>query len=217
MGFPEASARWPWLLFGLLLASIAATMAGIVWRATLGQSLALLTVLVLQDQHRFQSWVDQFLIVGGLLATLSRVQGVVFARRWLIALYCHSGLSKLDVSFCRELGLTLLTTAVHLFDLLVANPGSGPWLRLDLTGWSREARGVPVYPQGRACNGLAEGIAARYGGRLLIWVVQLGRADRWTGRRTSVESLGLEAIRRPGDRYQLNAHPAEASRPKPWE
>ncbi len=71
-------------------------------------------------------------------------------------------------------------------DSVVAHPGSGPWLRLDLTGWRREARGVPVYPQGRACNGLAEGIVARYGGRLLIRVVQRGRTDRWTGRRTSV-------------------------------
>jgi hypothetical protein len=108
----------------------------------------LLTVLVLQDQHRFQPWVDQFLIVGGLLATLSRVQGVVFARWSLIALSFHSGLSKLDVSFCRELGLMFLTTAVRPFGLLVAHPGSGPWLRLDLTGWSREARGAPCISRG---------------------------------------------------------------------
>jgi hypothetical protein len=87
---------------------------------------------------------------------------------------------------------------------------TGPWRRLDLTGWSRAARGVPVYPQARACNGLAEALAARYGDRLLIRVVQWGRADRWTGERTRVDLLGLEAIRRQGDRYRLNAHPAAA-------
>lgn len=123
MGFPEASSRWSWLLFGLLLASIAATVAGIVWRAALGLSLALLTVLVLRDQHRSTPCVYQFLIVGGLLATLSRVQKVVFARWWLIALYLHSGLSKLDASFCRELGLTFLTMADCPFGL---NPEAGP-------------------------------------------------------------------------------------------
>jgi len=86
--------------------------------------------------------------------------------------------------------------------------GPGGWRRLNLTAWSRAVRGTPVYPSGRACNGLAEALAARYGGRLVIRVVQHGRADRWTGRRDAVECLGLEAIRRQGDRYRLNAHPA---------
>ena len=72
-------------------------------------------------------------------------------------------------------------------------------------------RGVPVYPQARACNGLAEALAARYGDPRLIRVVQWGRADRWTGRRTQVALLGLEEIRRQGDRYRLNAHPAAAT------
>ena len=62
--------------------------------------------------------------------------------------------------------------------------GPGPWRRLDLTGWSRMVRGIPAYPQDRACNGLAEGLAARYGDHRLIRVVEWGRADRWTGRRT---------------------------------
>jgi hypothetical protein len=86
--------------------------------------------------------------------------------------------------------------------------GPGPWRRLDLTGWSRSVRGVPVNPQARACNGLAEALAARYGDHHLIRVVQWGRADRWTGRRTQVALMGFEEIRRQGDRYRLNAHPA---------
>ncbi len=45
----------------------------------------------------------------------------------------------------------------------VALTGPGPWRRLDLTGWSRDVRGVPVYPQDRVGNGLAEALAARYG------------------------------------------------------
>src|SRR5436305_1432729 len=46
--------------------------------------------------------------------------------------------------------------------------GPGPWRRLDLTGWSRAVRGVPVYPQARVGNGLAEALAARYGDHRLI-------------------------------------------------
>jgi hypothetical protein len=363
-GIPGPPARWSWLLYGLLLASIAGAIAR---RMLLGPSLALLALLVLQDQHRLQPWVYQYLAIGLLLSTLPPGQAVAYARWWLIALYFHSGLSKLDVSFCNELGRTFLAAAarpfglnpeswpaswlvaavlampawevavasallfprtrragllgavaLHVVLILILGPwglrhstivlvwnaamivemivlfgsdlaeegvsngretwlapliraafwvgvllplgerrgcldawpahalyashvertvvsiheddlpaldpklrrhvvkGAGPWHALDLTAWSRAARGVPVYPSGRARNGLAEGIAARYGGRLLFRVVQLGPADRWTGRRSGVECLGLEAIRRQGGRYRLNAHPAGAPRPKPW-
>src|SRR5262249_2109002 len=60
------------------------------------------------------------------------------------------------------------------------SPGAG---ELDLTGWSREVRGVPVYPAGRACVGLAEALAVRYGAADSVRVVQWGRAGRWTGHR----------------------------------
>jgi hypothetical protein len=93
----------------------------------------------------------------------------------------------------------------------VAPGGPGPWRRLDLTGWSREARGTPVYPQNRACLGLAEALAARDGGRGLVRVVLSGPADRWRGRRWTTEAVGLDAVRRRGDRFRLNAHPAGAT------
>jgi hypothetical protein len=89
----------------------------------------------------------------------------------------------------------------------------GPWCRLDLTAWSRTVRGVPIYPQGRVCNGVAEALAACYGERRAIRVVQWGRADRWTGARTRVALIGLEEIRRHGDTYLLNAHPARSPTP----
>jgi hypothetical protein len=363
--FPHSTRAVSWVLFGLLLASVA---AGVARRALIGPSLILIAVLVLQDQHRLQPWIYLYLVLGLLFAALSAQQAIVFARWWLIALYFYSGLSKLDLSFCREMGLSFLVTAVRPFggnveawpaplriaavlampsfeiavavallfrrtrrlglvgaivihtvlilllgpwglrqstivlvwngamlvevvllfgpdladqlvskgqvpwlvlptqvlfwvgvvlplgerwgildawlahalyashvertlvcvhedDLAALDPkarryvvtgSDGPWLPIDLNAWSRAERGVPVYPSGRARNGLAEGIAARYGGRLLFRVVQYGPADRWTGSRTRVDCFGLEAIRRQGDRYRLNAHPAGASRPKPW-
>jgi hypothetical protein len=351
-----------WALFAVLVGSVAAATVGIAWRKALGLALVVLTFLILQDQHRLQAWAYQFGIVALLLAALPAAQALALTRWWYVATYAYSGLSKLDVSFCRELGERFLTTAVRPFGLvpeawpaavrgaailampaweiavaiglsfpatrrqgragaavlhgaliailgpmgmehstivlvwnaammaevwvvfspalegtcdvgrggrtsaigwlaragflvgvilplgersgycdawpahaldashvertdvflhedeLSAYPAEvvrhvraidpGPWRRLDLTGWSRAVRGVPVDPQARACNGLAEALAARYGDHRLIRVIQWGRADRWTGRRSRVALLGLEEIRRQGDRYRLNAHPA---------
>jgi hypothetical protein len=362
--FPRPAGAVSWALFALLLGSIATAAAGLAWRRSFAVSLVVLTFLVLGDQHRFQAWVYQFAMVALLLATLPEADAPALVRGWCIATYAYSGLSKLDASFCHELGARFLEAACrplgldclawpaaarnlailampagellvaaalavpstrrlgraaavvlhvaliailgpsglgHSTIVLVWNaamlaevwiafdpaldrpgedrgaswvsppgwigrgallagvllplgersgycdawpghalyashvertevlvhedevesypaelrrhvgaPGTGPWRRLDLTGWSRAARGVPAYPQARACNGLAEALAARYGDRRLIRVVQWGRADRWTGKRTRVDLFGLDAIRRQGDRYRLNAHPAAA-------
>ena len=43
-----------------------------------------------------------------LIAALPSGEGLRYARWWFVALYLHSGLSKLDVSFCDELGLVFL-------------------------------------------------------------------------------------------------------------
>ncbi len=77
---------------------------------------------------------------------------------------------------------------------------------------SYRARSCRFIPAGRACNGVAEALAARYRGARLVRVYQWGKAVPWTGERTRVECLGLEGIRRQGDRYRLNAHPAKAMR-----
>lgn len=358
-GIPEVPAEASWGVFGLLLVTIAAAAVGLAWRASLGVSLAILGVLVLGDQHRFQPWVYQYAMTALLLATLPNDKALGFVRWWYASLYLHSGLSKLDLSFVEEMGPLFLNTIARLvglspsawpqawrtaaivampaWEIVVAallvipatrragvvgaivlhatllavlgpfglrhsgivlvwnaamivevvfafgprlnsgllpsaagvrfgrgvrwlfwagvllpfgersgwldawpshalyashvertevyvlddeseewpeevrrhlgNAGGTPWRRLDLTGWSREVRGVPVYPQGRACNGLAEALAARYGGRRPIRVIQWGRADRWTGRRDRIEVIGLDAIRGQGGRYRLNARP----------
>ncbi len=84
------------------------------------------------------------------------------------------------------------------------------WVRLDLTGWSREERGVPIYPQSRNENGLAEAIANRFRNLHFLRVTHWGRADRFTARRSREVSFGPDAIRRRGDRYWWNAHPSIA-------
>jgi hypothetical protein len=87
---------------------------------------------------------------------------------------------------------------------------------LDLTGWSREVRGVPPYPQHRYGVGVAQWIGMTFGtmdagmGKLpknVVHLVREGRANPWTGARTSIETTGNDAIRSIGDRYWLNARP----------
>jgi hypothetical protein len=354
-----------WCAFILLGIAVILGAIGSAWRRWFAASAALLVFLILQDQHRFQPWAYQYVMTGLFLAALPRGEGLRYARGWYVALYAHSGLSKLDVSFCRELGRVFLVTALrplgidtaswlpawsdatvlvmplgeiatavalawprlrmvglagatvlHLGLIAILGPsglghsaivlvwnaamlaqvwaafasepavptgpgrgrfpsvaagaaraafwigvvlplgerwglcdawpahalyashverlavdlhesglegypaavrahlravGDGPWRRLDLTGWSRAVRGTPVYPQNRACLGLAEGLAARYGGRGAVRVTLFGPADRWTARRPRTELVGLVAVRRQGDRYRLNAHPADVT------
>ncbi|HEX8200415.1 MAG TPA: MauE/DoxX family redox-associated membrane protein [Isosphaeraceae bacterium] len=360
-GLPAPPAGASWLLFGLLIAGVA---AGLVRRGMIGASLLPLVVLIAQDQHRFQPWIYQYGMIGLALATLGPRRALAGARLFVIALYFHSGLSKLDASFATELGPTFLATALAplgleprawsapartaaalamplaelavavglaiprarrwalagavalhaaligilgpwglghsaivlvwnaaliVEDLILFGPGPvpppedgspaeadtrlapvahaalvlaavlplgerwglfdswpsfalyashaertevflheddlgaypesirrhlagaaglSPWRRLDLTGWSRTGRGVPVYPQGRAGNGVAEALAARYRGALPVRVIQWGRADALAARRRRNEVYGLDAIRRLGNRYRLNAHPS---------
>jgi hypothetical protein len=82
---------------------------------------------------------------------------------------------------------------------------------LNPTDWTRLVRGVPVYPQNRYANGLAEWIAARMGNRGYpradVRVVHASRADPLTGRRGEIGFEDLEDIRDEGDRFWFNAHP----------
>ena len=93
-------------------------------------------------------------------------------------------------------------------------PDDEGFCRLDLTGWSRAGRGVPVYPQNRVVCGIAESLVERFGSatgpppRVIFW----GRSG--VGRippRDRVECVGLAAIRRRGGRCWSNAHPAPGS------
>ena len=81
------------------------------------------------------------------------------------------------------------------------------WRALDLTGWSREVRGTPVYPQNRANLGLAEALATLGGQNRLVKVVEWSAADRRTNARALVEYTGVEMIRLRGRRFFLNAAP----------
>ena len=340
----------------LFLGLILTTLFGIVNRVSLVLSAAILGWLISGDQTRFQPWAYYYGLTALSLATLSRRKAWGLARIFVIALYFHSGLSKLDVSFCREtgpwiigalfsrlgfasekfgigwyylilpgvemaiaMGLCLKKTraialaaalAMHAAlivflgplgrrqsgDLLIWNVSmmienltlfrskvgdvvfirdperawefwvrlififaailpfgerfgrfdawpsfalyaghverteifiteeaaryltvearhalvrvdGQPWLRLDLSGWSRKVSGVPSYPANRTSNGLAQAIAMRIEKFPSVRVIEWGRADPIWGTRERREALGLDQIRRLGERYRLNARP----------
>jgi hypothetical protein len=359
-GTPEMP---PWVaglvLFGIM-ATLGLAMFGRAWRLMLRINLPLLAFAIVQDQNRFQPWVYQFGWVALAMAFTTKARTLRLARWYVVGLYFDSGLSKLDASFCRELGPTFLSAALgptgldpqtwpdstrsmaclampafemavdvllafrptrrigligaaaqhlalvwilgpwnlgHSTIVLVWNvsliigdvilfgrstipmsiepesrvgwlverffwcamilpigerfgicdpwpghalyashversdvylheedvgsypeairrrlepPGVTPWRRVDLTGWSRDVRGTPLYPSGRVGNGVAEYLEARYGGVQPVRLVQSGRARVWDGARDRREFLGFRAIRRRGDEFLLNAHPTLA-------
>ncbi len=349
---------------GLLLLGLGLSCWRTSARIGLGLAWIALATLIVGDQHRLQPWAYQFLLVAPALVLLSARQGLGFARLYVLILYIHSGLSKLDYAFAHEMGPSMLealteplglnpsswserwrtglclampgaellfgiglmfrwtraiawigSMAMHTTLILILSPlgmdhspnvliwnasmllgnlvlfhpwtdrwfafeapqtedasdrfapgirliflaaailpafervgwydtwpsmalyashneratifvhrdhldaypdwlrrqiatsdqGVPPWHRVDVTAWSRAVRGAPAYPQARARFGIAESLAAHYGGEHPVLLVVEGRADRWTGVRDREAFRGLEAIRRQADRFTLNA------------
>jgi hypothetical protein len=362
-GLPEGPPWVSWLVFAGIVATLGLAMVGLRWRLMLRINLPLLAFAILEDQNRFQPWAYQFALIGLAMACMSRGRALWMARWYAFGLYFYSGLSKLDASFCRELGpaflsaglvpfgidpgrwsesaRTLACLCMPAFEIAVAwllvfrstrrfglvgaiaqhsalvgilgpwglghstivlvwnisliiedvilfgrstipidlesettlgrvarvafwvamilpagerlgfcdawpghalyashaersdvfvheadldrfpeairrrlgPSGATPWRRLDLTGWSRDVRGTPMYPSGRVGNAVAEFLEVRYSGSQPSRLVQWGRARAWDGDRERDESLGLAAIRRRAGRFFLNARPNPSSHP----
>lgn len=143
---------------GLFVASLVSTVLVAVtnrWRPWFVLSATTLTGLILADQHRFQPWAYLYLMVVGFLAALPGAMGLRLARWWFIALYIHSGLSKLDVSFRDDLGPIFLRGGLGI-------------LGIDPATWSASARQAAVL--------------AMPAGELLVGVLLLFTATRQVGR-----------------------------------
>lgn len=91
-----------------------------MWRIACGVFLVGMIGLFLLDQHRFQPWAWQFVLIG-IAALLFPARNVAYWWRWLaISIYLFSAISKFDVSFADELGLLFLKTAGGLIGIDVA-------------------------------------------------------------------------------------------------
>lgn len=64
--------------------------------------------MVLEDQFRLQPWMYQFLLMGFVLATCPERYSIMLFRWLVIAIYFHSGLSKLEPTFLGGTGRQFL-------------------------------------------------------------------------------------------------------------
>ena len=128
-GLPDLP-RWSsWLLLAAIGATLGMATVGRAWRPMLRVNLPLLIFAILQDQNRFQPWAYQYAVIGLGMATLPGARALRMARWYVVGLYYYSGLSKLDASFCAELGPTFLSAALRPFGL-------------DPSAWSGAARAL---------------------------------------------------------------------------
>ncbi len=108
-GWPVPSVGISWAVFGILLVAVG---LGVVSRAACGVSAVLLAGLVAGDQNRFQPWVYQYVLASLAFATAPSGRAAGPCRLVMIAMYGHSGLAKLDASFCQELGPQFLAVGL---------------------------------------------------------------------------------------------------------
>lgn len=180
---PEPPGEWlvPSLLLALILLAVVASAFQPQLSSRLGRYLPsaldlvatlILAWLVLADQHRLQPWVYQYLLLGLAFVATSQDRALGLARLFVIALYIHSGLSKLDLTFSRELGLLFLRTGLRP-------------LGLDPLGWSLPVRTVAVLAMPAAELVVGLGLifpsTRRFavGGAVLVHGVLLGILGPW--------------------------------------
>lgn len=113
-GVPQSPPVLSWLLFAGLLGALGASLFGRWPRWSTAAWGTLLVVLILQDQHRFQPWTYQAIVTALALAVSGGPGGLMLCRFFLIGLYFHSGLSKLDASFLHDLGPFFLNAGGRL-------------------------------------------------------------------------------------------------------
>ncbi len=111
----EPSAAVSWVTFALVVVLLALAAAGIRVRDALVVASVLLVARILPDQNRFQPWAYQFLVQAVLLATLTAPRALAWSRIWMISMYLHAGLSKLDYSFVHGSGPMFLRAALLPF------------------------------------------------------------------------------------------------------
>ena len=101
-----------WVLFGGMLLALVSVL-GSSSKSTLWQhglvGLVIAAVFSMAiDQHRFQPWAYQFVVIAMVLATATPVAAFKLLRWLTIGIYVWSAWSKCDVTFTRTLGQQFL-------------------------------------------------------------------------------------------------------------
>jgi hypothetical protein len=148
------------------------------WRPALMAFVVAMLVSITIDQHRFQPWAYEFLIVAIVLMTADPPNAVRLLRWLVVSIYVYSAWSKCDFTFLHNLGQQFLSAVVGLVGLRTESWPDG--LRIALA-W--------LFPLGEVV--VAVGLAVprfwRWGrwasvalhGMLLLVLGPLGLDQRW--------------------------------------
>lgn len=122
LGWVRLLPAWAsWVRFvATLIAMIAAAVPWrweAVGRRELVIALALSAWMVLEDQFRLQPWMYQFLLMGTALVACREPRAADLCRWLAIAIYFHSGLSKLDPGFLGYTGRSFLHHLTRQFGI----------------------------------------------------------------------------------------------------
>ena len=161
-----------WWRTTLAVALSASILLGIVRRGVLLVGLVPLLLLLAGDQHRFQPWIYQYGLMALAIGGMPGGRRLGPCRFLLIALYVHSGISKLDATFVREIGAVFLERA--------ASP-----LGLEPTVWPGPARAAATLAM--PASELLVGIgllwqrtrALALGGAVLLHATLIGILGPW--------------------------------------
>jgi hypothetical protein len=128
--FPDYPRSWSWLGLGLIALGLGLGTTRRWGPMGVGLAVVAFSWLILGDQLRLQPWVYQFLVLGTLLVLLPPRSALAFGRVWMASIYFHSGLSKLDASFAREMGPLFVRALARALGL-----GALPMARLEATAF----------------------------------------------------------------------------------
>jgi hypothetical protein len=154
---------------------------------------------------RVGDWFTQSVFVLAIVLPFLEPWGL--CDNWLAwGLYATHG-ARASV-FVHEAAVDQLPASAREF--VVAEPGAAPWVRLKLDRLSLAALEAPIYPAPRFDIGCALAIAeaARLDNDQLRVRLE-GPADRWTGRRSTTDVVGVDRVRAVADGFWLNARPRD--------
>ena len=111
-----------WILFGAIFVLLIGTIFDRIWSVSMLAFLFILTLLILEDQHRLQPWAYQFGLVAVAFVLMKRPVFLQFARLLAISIYIYSALGKFDFQFTHSVGQEFLSEVcralqVDLFQL----------------------------------------------------------------------------------------------------
>jgi hypothetical protein len=118
--FGQLPALVDWIAFASVVASTGVLLRAPTLDKLPRRALALFivatTLLLLINQHRFQPWAYQFLIIATVLATAEPAKAFRYLRWLTISIYVWSAWSKCDVTFAHNLGQQLASALVGWAD-----------------------------------------------------------------------------------------------------